>query len=346
MAAHGLWVRFALLSVLTLQNTGQAVLIKLAQIQGSHPDSLVVMLFAELVKVVGSILLFFLIEADNSWARHFYPSSLKGSIKLLPTALLFAVQNQLLFEALHNLDPAVYQALSQLKILWAGVFSVILLGKSLSQIQWVALVLLACGASLVQLESGMCGGKGSVVAGDPVRGFVAVVIACVTSGLAGCYTELMLKTHRMPMWLQSAQVALASAFILSVTLQSKRWLAASDAGGAPPRELTDGFIPLTWGVVAIISLGGLTVVAVLRYADNLLKGISMVFSLLLSGFVSLLMFQTEIGIVFCVAAVVICCSVFLYQASPTTVSAIDDREGRPSGKVRASPVMGGNKDAA
>lgn len=320
MAAAIGGVRLVLMLLLILQNTGQAVLIKAAQVQGSRPDSVVVMLFAELVKAGVSLALFFLQERDASWTQHFSAAGMKASLKLLPTAFLFAVQNQLLFEAIHNLEPAVYQALCQLKILWAGVFSVLLLGKPLSQVQWTALVLLACGAALAQLDATMCKGPAmdGAAAGDPVRGFIAAVVACILSGLAGCYTELMLKTHKMPMWLQSSEVALASAVILAGTLQSKRLM--QDAGledGPPP--LLEGFVPLTWAVIAIISLGGLTVVALLRYADNLLKGISMVFSLLLSGAVSLLFFGTELGIVFCIAAIIIVCSVFLYQVGVVPV---------------------------
>lgn len=329
-------IRVGLLTVLTLQNAGQAVLIKLAQMQGSRPDSFVIMLLAELVKAVVSLLLFVALEADASWAQHFHPLALKKSLKLLPTAFMFAVQNQLLFDAVQNLDPPVYQALSQLKILWAGVFSVLLLGKRLSHVQWTALLLLACGAALVQLESSMCKERSStdsapaqLVAGDPVRGLIMVLLASVISGMAGCYTELMLKTEKMPMWLQSAQVALASAFILGSMISYQRTSASSSQDADVERPWLEGFVPLTWAVVSVISLGGIVVVAVLRVADNVLKGISMVFALLVSSVLSRVMFATQIGLVFCVAAVIICCSVFLYQApAAATASPPASKEAR------------------
>merc|ERR1711920_99350 len=108
-------------------------------------------------------------------------------------------QNQILFVAVQNLDPPVFQALTQLKILFAGVFSYVLLNKRLSQVQWVALLLLASGAALVQVEASMC----KVVSNkneeaDPFWGLVAVITMSVMSGLAGCYTEKMLKTEKLP----------------------------------------------------------------------------------------------------------------------------------------------------
>lgn len=240
---------------------------------------------------------------------------------------MFAVQNQLLFVAVRNLDPPVFQALSQLKILWAGVFSVVLLGRQLTAVQWTALVILACGAALVQLESSICREQTAAHKhGDPVMGFVVVLVACVISGLAGCYTELMLKTEKLPMWLQSAQVAMASAAILVFIVTCQRtstvWLGShagiGELGGEQfdVSQLLHGFTTLTWMLVLTISLGGLTVVAVLRVADNVLKGMAMVFSLLLSGTASQILFEAPIGPVFCIAGLIICCSVFLYQHKP------------------------------
>eukprot|EP00425_Heterocapsa_triquetra_P022468 CAMPEP_0195150044 /NCGR_PEP_ID=MMETSP0448-20130528/178150_1 /TAXON_ID=66468 /ORGANISM="Heterocapsa triquestra, Strain CCMP 448" /LENGTH=312 /DNA_ID=CAMNT_0040188711 /DNA_START=1 /DNA_END=936 /DNA_ORIENTATION=+ len=306
--------RVCMLALLALQNSGQTLLIKIAQQSHSHqPDPVIVMLLAEIVKAIVSALLFALLEAEPNmaWMAHFTPSALRRSLKLVPTALCFAIQNQLLFVAVHNLDPPVYQALSQLKILFAGIFSVLLLGKRLTGTQWVALLLLACGAALVQVENTMCrdaSGKGSDL--DPRKGLLAVVVASTTSGLAGCYTELMLKTEKMPMWLQSAQVAAVSAIILAFTVM---WSGTAGAFADGQRALVTGIGAMTWVVVSMVSVGGLIVVAVLRYADNVLKGISIVFSLLLSGLFSSILLGTGLGPVFCLAAVVICCSVYLYQ---------------------------------
>lgn len=52
--------------------------------------------------------------------------------------------------ALRNIDAATYQITFQLKILTTAIFSVILMKKKLSIIQWLSLLLLMFGVALVQ----------------------------------------------------------------------------------------------------------------------------------------------------------------------------------------------------
>merc|ERR1712151_1456780 len=124
------------------------------------------------------------------------------------------------------------------------------------------------------------------------------------------------------MWLQSAEVAGFSIVVLtfmcfwsrvSVTSQDTIDLGSkhTEVGG-----LMKGFVPLTWVVVAVMSLGGLIVVAALRYADNVMKGMSVVASLVLSGMWSALAFGTSLSAIFVLATIVICAAMFLYQAVP------------------------------
>lgn len=74
-------------------------------------------------------------------------------LKLAVPAGLYAVQNNLLFFALSNLESSVYQVVYQLKILTTAMFSVVLLRKRLSPQQWASLVLLMLGVILVQSPS-------------------------------------------------------------------------------------------------------------------------------------------------------------------------------------------------
>jgi UDP-galactose transporter len=58
---------------------------------------------------------------------------------------LYTLQNNLLFVALQNLDGTTYQVTYQLKIFMAAVFSVVLLGKKLTTLKWIALFILMGG---------------------------------------------------------------------------------------------------------------------------------------------------------------------------------------------------------
>merc|ERR1711920_897637 len=102
-----------------------------------------------------------------------------------------------------------------------------------------------------------------------------------------------------------------------------------------------GFILLTWLVVAIMSLGGLLVVAALRYADNVMKGMSVVASLVLSGMLSTLAFGTSLSAIFVLATTVICAAMFLYQAVPfvATSDAVKSDEETPEDPLKVQMMI-------
>lgn len=86
--------------------------------------------------------------------------SLSGAVftgdswKLAIPAILYTLQNSLQYVAVSNLDAATFQVTYQLKILTTALFSVTMLGRSLSVRKWVSLVLLMVGVGIVQLPSG------------------------------------------------------------------------------------------------------------------------------------------------------------------------------------------------
>ena len=73
------------------------------------------------------------------------------SVKLVVPAAVYAFQNNILYEALTYLDSVTYQVTYQLKILTTALFSVLVLGRALQPRQWVALVMLTVGVTIVQV---------------------------------------------------------------------------------------------------------------------------------------------------------------------------------------------------
>jgi len=134
-------------------------------------------------------------------------TNLTEMLKVSVPGLLYTLQNNLLFIALSNLSGAVYQVTYQLKILTTALLSVMILGKTLGPTKWTALLTLTLGVTFIQAprSKGDAGDKPAATSavGHAVVGLVAVLSACMTSGLAGVYLEKILKQTNASIWLST-----------------------------------------------------------------------------------------------------------------------------------------------
>lgn len=80
----------------------------------------------------------------------------KDTLKLAVPSLIYTLQNNLQYIAISNLPAATFQVTYQLKILTTALFSVLMLRKSLSRVQWVSLLLLFAGVAVVQVSPAPC----------------------------------------------------------------------------------------------------------------------------------------------------------------------------------------------
>ncbi|KAH8117080.1 nucleotide-sugar transporter [Phellopilus nigrolimitatus] len=149
-------------------------------------------------------------------------------LKLSIPAILYVIQNSLQFVAISNLPVASFQVAYQMKILTTAAFSVALLGKRLTKTKWLALLFLALGVGIVQIQTATGNvippskvyheAVGSAAAAAPkyihhmntLKGFAAVIAACFTSGAAGVYFEMVLKNSKADLWVRNVQLSLFS----------------------------------------------------------------------------------------------------------------------------------------
>lgn len=198
-------------------------------------------------------------------------SNLKDFSLIGIPAALYTFQNNLLFIGMSNLPGAVYQVSYQLKILVTAFLSSIILGKSLSNRQWSALLLLFVGVIFIQAKPSAFIFDGpsdvtNILSSTSAIGLGAVLIACFTSGLAGVWFEKMLKSSSsVSIWERNIQLALYGVVVGVVTAYYIDGEKISHEG------FLQGFDEWTWAVVTAQAIGGLIVAAVLKYADNVLK---------------------------------------------------------------------------
>ncbi|XP_069738952.1 UDP-galactose translocator isoform X2 [Phaenicophaeus curvirostris] len=306
-------VKFGSLGVLVLQNASLVLSIRYVRTApGARflPSTAVVL--AEAIK--GSACLLLLLAQHRGSVRQVL-GTLQGqggdTLRLAVPSLIYTLQNNLQYVAISNLPAATFQVTYQLKILTTALFSVLLLGTSLSRLQWFSLGLLFAGVALVQAEQAR---PGPVAAPAPSEGppqsyalgLAAVAASCLSSGFAGVYFERLLKTKGGSIWLRNVQLgAVGTAVGLAA-------MVAAEGSSVAALGFFYGYNPAVWAVVVNQAAGGLLVAVVVRYADNILKGFATALSILASTLASVHLFGFRPRAPFLAGTAMVLAAVYLY----------------------------------
>lgn len=255
-------------------------------------------------------------------------------------ALLYLLQNNLLFFAMEHLEAVIYQVTYQLKILTTAICMVLLLGKRLTSQQWLSLFLLAFGVALAQGGSeGEVSSKSSAAseakqAHAQLVGFFALIVACFTSGFAGVYTEKLLKQSSVSLWLRNVQLGLWSLVVGAVALYCGEGTEIREHG------FFHGYTGVVWCVVVLQAASGILVALVIKLADNIIKSFSAAMSLLISTLVSVPVFGFQPNRFFAVGACMVLLSAHLYSGGSLPWPLSEARGGRQEKPRRDAEMMG------
>ncbi|KAK7884565.1 hypothetical protein WMY93_027688 [Mugilogobius chulae] len=276
---------------------------------------------AEVLKVLTCLLIILLQKRLNvkDTALSLFDSIVvqyKDTLKLAVPSLIYTLQNNLQYIAISNLPAATFQVTYQLKILTTALFSVLMLRKSLSKIQWVSLLLLFSGVAIVQVQQE--GKKESSVLDSSSQnymvGLVAVVISCLSSGFAGVYFEKILKGSSASVWVRNVQLGV---FGTALGLLGMWW---NDGTDIAKNGFFFGYTSMVWCVIFNQAFGGLLVAVVVKYADNILKGFATSFSIIVF----------HVDLIFTVGAVMVIGAVYMYSL-PKAPSMLSSTGGGASG---------------
>ncbi|KAG0010712.1 hypothetical protein BGZ81_002602 [Podila clonocystis] len=360
----GVSMKHLSLVILLLQNSTLVLMMRYSRVnvQADQPMYLAstAVFFAELIKLLACV--FVLAYKTKSIARTSYilrkeifeqPQEI---LKMLVPSGLYALQNNLLYVALSNLEAATFQVTYQMKILSTAVFSVVMLNKRLTRQKWFSLCLLMLGVTLVQLQNvgspkaapvtiidTKAEGESEIFEESPVEniadtldiegegegddgpiqnpfiGLVAVLTSCVSSGFAGCYFEKILKGAEADMWVRNIQLGISGALFSFLAMFYDRQK-IYDGG------LLQGYSTMTWIVVCNQALGGLLVAIVVKYADNILKGFATSLSIIISGIISVYFFDFEPSLQFQLGTLVVIMSTYLYGRPDAPIPGFIRRE--------------------
>lgn len=232
----------------------------------------------------------------------------------LPSAL-YVVQNNLQFVAVSNLPAEVFQVLIQSKIITTALFSVVLLQKKLTALQWASVIGLTVGVGVVQLS--FPAARASAQAINYAVGFAAVVVSCFTSGFAGVFFEKLMKAKPNVLWLRNIEMSLLSIFIALFASFGKDFARIQTQG------FFYGYNPMVMLVVLLQAVGGIVVSLVVKYTNSMTKGFATAGSIILSCILSsLLLHDCALNLKFLVGTVIVCASTVGYSLPPQALQSL------------------------
>ncbi|XP_061113171.1 UDP-galactose translocator isoform X3 [Conger conger] len=308
-------LKYISLAVLVVQNASLILSIRYVRtLPGDRFFTTSAVVMAEVLKVLTCLLIILLQKRGNvkDFIALLYDSIVSqywDTLKLAVPSLIYTLQNNLQYVAISNLPAATFQVTYQLKILTTALFSVLMLRKSLSRVQWVSLVLLFAGVAIVQVEQEGKQKETTVLNQNQnyAKGLVAVVVSCLSSGFAGVYFERILKGSSASVWLRNVQLGIFG------TLMGLLGLWWNDGPAIAESGFLFGYTPMVWGVIFNQAFGGLLVAVVVKYADNILKGFATSFSIIVSTVTSVYLFGFHVDLLFTLGAGMVIGAVYMYS---------------------------------
>mmetsp|Transcript_29831 Transcript_29831/g.54053 ORF Transcript_29831/g.54053 Transcript_29831/m.54053 type:complete len:283 (+) Transcript_29831:2-850(+) len=243
-----------------------------------------------------------------------------NAVLLAVPAAVYNLQQTLEYVALSNLDAAVFSVLVQSKLVCTAIFAVLLMGMKLRKAQVISLVLLTTGVMLANMKCAAPPREGEVegreASMDTMTGVLATLGISLASGFAAVYTEKVIKsqktTHfdRSKYSLAYMQVQLAGMSLMVMGA----FAVATEFEVINERGLWHNVNASAWVAIVNSALGGLTVAAVLKFADSVLKGYATAVSVMLTGCLSMVFFGTTMNSTYVLGMVNVICAVTLYNA--------------------------------
>lgn len=331
---RNLWsAKNASLFSLVLQQSGLVLMIRYSRVTGARADHIsyipsVVVVSAEVLKFLLNLTLEITVKQPDGTNTESTEEVLKSmvnmeSLKLLVPALLYLIQNNLLFVALKNLSVPVYQVLNQGKLFTTAFFSRLLLDKKISYCQYFSLLMLATGVVVVQQSANKDhtnNNSSSTQEGSPWVGFFAVLTSCLTSGFATVYFEKVLKQKSASKQLSVNARNMQLAF-WSIGLGVVPIFMTGDWEKVKINGLFQGYDWMVFTIIIFQAFTGLLVGYVMKYADAVLKGFATSVAVVLATILSIVIFNDNVNLLFLVGATLVVLAVRTYTNYPPVESA-------------------------
>ena len=293
----------------TVLTAASPLLKRISQVDGGYQYNVnMVYFFAEVLKLIVATVCFTLgIGGTGNFRAALYSAPHQRRFCL--TAFLFFLQNNLGFVVLQYFSAASFHLLMNLRIVAVGLFSIPLLGKVPTQIQWCIITLLCTGGTQHFLSV-----SPDPWSGTSVYGAGALLAVVATSALANVYNQFCLQYDPdQPLMLQNMFL-----YAYGVVFNALNWTRSIYLGeGAPHPALGE----VTLSVVLLVvfnAIYGLSISAVLKLLGAMVRSILGVLAIVVTAFGEYVFFGNVPGLFTDTTFLIIIISSQAYTLAPAT----------------------------
>lgn len=259
--------------------TVQPLLVKASQRDGKYQYEVVTCtLLSEFLKLSVSLVLYLTTASPGERAHASVHFDLMDAIKFAVPAAVYFVNNNMVFAIVSLVSASVFQIVGCVKTVFTALLFRAVLKRRLTLVQWVCVLLLACGTAVAELPSACTdssdrsgeqeqgSGESTNRVGGHLLGVLLIIVSSLMSSFAGVFSELLLKKdgHRLSIHFQNAVLygwgVLFGVFGVSMAM----WRDIR-------RNPFEGYSGWVVAVILNQALTGLVVSAILKKADNIVR---------------------------------------------------------------------------
>lgn len=265
-------------------------------------------LLVEISKLIFCFCVFLVQLLNTPYQRRslLYNMSFSQSFHFMVPAILYGASNTLVYIGMSYINPALFHVFGNIRILTAGILYRFMMGRKLSDTQWMSLVLLTCGALLAAPPGKVEPKEGE----NNFLGLIFLIAMCLCSTASSIYTEINYKkTQELSIFFQNC-VLYVYGIIVNLL-----WLVYSDGERLAEEGFLYGFDSRAFVVLVAQSSMGVSLSFIFKYLDNIVYVIALTVSMFISTIFSIIYFDFEMNTTFICALAVVTVSIYNYYRS-------------------------------
>lgn len=315
----------------TLIYGSHTIFINLSQVDGQIPFNPTSAVF--MTETLKLLICLFIFAVNLRLSRQpFVAPKVQQAWPYAVPALIYAINNNLAYYIQLHMDPASFQILSNMKIASTAVLYRVVMKKKIGTIQSFALFLLilagvcnSIGGSISKRNSDLDAEDAGVLDGEldagtlhvSFVGLVLILLYSLLSGMAGVYTEYILKqSNELPLSLQNILLYVfgvgingGSYFVQALSFEHEN-AGTMDINAT---HLFSGYSYLTWIMILTQAINGLIMSIIFKHSDNIARLFLVSSSMVVTTLVSVLLFHLSLNMYFYSAFLLVVCALYLYQ---------------------------------